>query len=99
MRRRQIPICRRKSRHIAFSSEVAAGSRKENASNKGSMFVDRGVGGYFECAEMKLLGCIRIRRQIDKRERLVREFLPDRQIFSRDVDPAIPQHVPPRLGD
>ena len=57
------------------------------------------MGRYFERAEMKFLGRVGGRRQVDQRERRLGELLPDREIIGRDGEPAIPEHVPSGLGD
>ena len=54
---------------------------------------------YFKGAKVEFLGRVGGRRQVDQRERRLGEFLPDRKIFGRDGEPAVPEHVPSGLRD
>ena len=88
-RRRRRRTCRRKSRQRRRSDPSGSVAKKR-----------RRLGcRQFECAEVKLLGGVGLRWQLDQRERGVGELPPDRQIFRRDGEPAVPEHVPSGLGD
>src|SRR5258707_10371785 len=53
----------------------------------------------FEGAEVEFLRRVGGRRQVDQRERRLGELPPDREIFGRDGEPAVPEHVPSGLRD
>ena len=59
----------------------------------------RGAGRYFERAEVEFLGRVGGRRQVNQRERRLWELPPDREIFGRNGEPAVAEHVPSGLRD